>query len=55
METSSKIQQIAQCVESRLVYTYTRHGEGYNKHIIQRAADSWEGSLYLLVREFDSD
>jgi len=55
MEPSSKIQQIAQCVESRLVYTYTRHGEGYNKHIIQRAADSWEGSLYLLVREFDSD
>lgn len=49
------VQQIAQCVESRLVYTYTRHGEGYGKHHIERAADTWEGSLYLLVREMDSN
>ena len=55
VDDDCKVQQIAQCVESRLVYTYTRHGEGYGKHHIERAADTWEGSLYLLVREMDSN
>jgi len=45
----NRVRTIARCVEARLVYTYRRHGEGFEQFQLERAKEQWEGELQCLL------
>lgn len=51
---SEVVRSIARCVEARLVYTYRRHGEGFEKFQLDRAKEQWEGELQCLMDQLEN-